>query len=89
LLKQRHSKRTKKAVIEAGSSIFLVYRKLQQGGVEQLASLFQGDNAQNASNPVVQKLTEQLTGSLGEKFGINADAASGVAGSLIQNLGFL
>jgi hypothetical protein len=29
-----------------------------------LASLFQGDNAQNASNPVVQKLTEQLTGSL-------------------------
>jgi hypothetical protein len=25
-----------------------------------LASLFQGDNAQNASNPVVQKLTEQL-----------------------------
>jgi hypothetical protein len=34
LLKQRHSKRTNEAVIEeAGSSIFLVYRKLQQKAV--------------------------------------------------------
>jgi hypothetical protein len=32
-------------------------------------------------------LTEQLS-SLGEKFGINADAASGVAGSLIPKILF-
>ena len=76
------------AVIEeAGSSIFSGLQKIAaEGGVEQLASLFQGDNAQNASNPVVQKLTEQLTGNLGEKFGINADAASGVAESLIPKI---
>ena len=76
------------AVIEeAGSSIFSGLQKIAaEGGVEQLASLFQGDNAQNASNPVVQKLSEQLTGSLGEKFGINVDAASGVAGSLIPKI---
>jgi hypothetical protein len=50
--KQRHSKRTKnEAVEEAGSSIFSGLQKIAaEGGVEQLASLFQGDNAQNASN---------------------------------------
>jgi hypothetical protein len=52
LLKQRHSNEQNEAVIEeAGSSIFSGLQKIAaEGGVEQLASLFQGDNAQNASN---------------------------------------
>jgi hypothetical protein len=33
LLKQRHSKRNEAVIEEAGSSIFLVYRKLQQKAV--------------------------------------------------------
>jgi hypothetical protein len=51
LLKQRHSNEQNEAVIEeAGSSIFSGLQKIAaEGGVEQ-ASLFQGDNAQNASN---------------------------------------
>ena len=57
-----------------------------EGGVEQLAGLFQGNNAQDSSNPVVQKLTEQLTGSLGEKFGLDNATASGVAGNLIPKV---
>lgn len=72
---------------EASSSILSGLQKMaSEGGVEQLAGLFQGNNAQDASNPVVQKLTEQLTGSLGEKFGLNSDAASGVAGSLVPKV---
>lgn len=58
----------------------------QEGGNEMLAGLFQGNNASDSSNPVVQQLTNQLSGSLGEKFGISGDAASGVAGSLIPKV---
>ena len=74
-------------ISEASSSIFVGLKEIvSQGGVDQLAGLFQGNNAQNSSNPVVQKLTEQLTGSLGEKFGLNNEIASGVASSLIPQI---
>jgi hypothetical protein len=72
---------------EASNSILSGLQKIaSEGGTEQLAGLFQGNNAQDASNPVVQKLTEQLTGNLGEKFGLDSAAASGVAGSLIPKV---
>ena len=72
---------------EASSSIFSGLQKIvSEGGADQLAGLFQGNNAQDSSNPVVQQLTEQLTGSLGEKFGVNSETASGVAGSLIPQI---
>jgi hypothetical protein len=58
----------------------------QGGGAELLGSLFKGDAAIDASNPVVQKISEQLTSSLGSKFGLSSDAASGVAESLIPNV---
>jgi hypothetical protein len=57
-----------------------------QGNISDLSSLLQGNNASDTSNPVVQKLTEQLTGNLGEKFGLSSDAAAGVAGSLIPKV---
>jgi hypothetical protein len=72
---------------EASNSILSGLQKIaSEGGTEQLAGLFQGNNAQDASNPVVQKLTEQLTGNLGEKFGLDSAAASGVASSLIPKV---
>lgn len=72
---------------EAGSSIFSGLQKIaSEGGINQLAGLFQGNNASSGSNPVVQKLSEQLTGDLGQKFGLSTEAASGVAGSLIPNV---
>ena len=58
----------------------------QGGGAELIGGLFNGNNASDASNPVVQQITEKLSGSLGEKFGLNADDASGVAGSLIPKV---
>lgn len=72
---------------EASSSIIDGLKNMvAQGNISDLAGLFQGNNAGDASNPVVQKLTEQLTGSLGEKFGLSEETSSGVAGSLIPKV---
>jgi len=72
---------------EAGNSIFSSLQKLaSEGGAEKLAGLLQGNNAQDPSNPAVQQITQQLTGSLGEKFGLSGTDAAGVAGSLIPKI---
>lgn len=72
---------------EASSSILAGLQKMvSEGGVEQLAGLFNGKNAQNSTNPVVQQLIEQLTGNLGSKFGLSNEVASGVAGGMIPNI---
>lgn len=72
---------------EAGSSIISSLQQMaSSGGLEQLAGLFNGNNAQNSSNPAVQQITENLTGSLSEKFGLSGEAASGVASSMIPNI---
>jgi hypothetical protein len=72
---------------EAGNSIFSSLQKIaSEGGVEKLAGLLHGNNAQDPTNPAVQQITQQLTGSLGEKFGLNNSTSSGVAGSLIPQI---
>ena len=72
---------------EASSSILDSLKGMvANGNISDLAGLFQGNNAADASNPVVQQITEKLSGSLGEKFGLSNEAASGVAGSLIPKV---
>lgn len=72
---------------EAGTSILDGLKEMvANGNTADLAGLFQGNNAFDASNPVVQQLTEKLSGNLGEKFGLNSEDASGVAGSLIPKV---
>ena len=72
---------------EAGSSIFSSLQKMaSEGGIEQLAGLLQSNNAQNTTNPAVRQITHQLTGSLGEKFGLDSTVASGIAGSIIPKV---
>lgn len=72
---------------EANTSILDGLKEMAaNGNTDDLASLFQGNNASDASNPVVQQLTEKLSGSLGEKFGLSSDNASNVAGSLIPKV---
>ncbi len=72
---------------EASSSILSgLQNMLAEGKTEDLASLFQGNNASDASNPVVQKLTDQFSGNLGSKLGIDGASASGVAASLIPTV---
>ena len=57
-----------------------------EGGKDELAELFQENNAQNSSSSVVQKPTEQLMSDIGKKFGINNTTTAGVAGSLIPQI---
>ena len=72
---------------EASSSIFSGLKNLiSEGGADQIAGLFKGDSAQDSTNPVVQKLSEQLNNSLGEKFGLSKETASGVTSSLVPQI---
>jgi hypothetical protein len=72
---------------ETGSSIFAGLQKIaSEGGGEQLASLFNGNSPIDDSNPVVQKITQQLSGSLGEKFGLSSETSSGVASNMIPQI---
>ncbi|MEC4003853.1 DUF937 domain-containing protein [Flavobacterium sp. SUN052] len=57
----------------------------QEGGLSQLTGALQNGSL-DMSNPAVQQITNQLSGSLGEKFGLSSDAASGVAGSLLPGV---
>jgi hypothetical protein len=72
---------------EANNSIFSGLQKIaSEGGAEQLAGLFSGNTPIDNSNPVVKQISQQLTGSLGEKFGLSSSAASGVAASMIPQI---
>lgn len=71
---------------ETGNSILSGLKNMvAQGNVNDIAGLLKGGNI-DASNPVVQQLTQQLSGNLGEKFGLSNDAASGVAGNMIPKV---
>jgi len=71
---------------ETGNSILSGLKNMvAQGNVNDIAGLLKSGNV-DASNPVVQQLTQQLSGNLGEKFGLSSDAASGVAGSMIPKV---
>ena len=72
---------------EASNSIFSGLQKIaSEGGAEQLAGLFNGTSSIDSSNPVVQQLTQQLSGNLGEKFGLSSETSSGVASSMIPQI---
>lgn len=55
------------------------------GNISDIAGLLNSGSI-DSSNPVVRQLTEQLSGNLGQKFGLSSDAASGVAGNLIPKV---
>lgn len=72
---------------ETSNSIFAGLQKIaSEGGAEQLAGLFNGTSPIDSSNPVVQQLTQQLSGSLGEKFGLSSADSSDVASSMIPQV---
>jgi hypothetical protein len=72
---------------ETSSSIFSGLQKIaSEGGTEQLAGLFNGTSKLDSSNPVVQQISQQLSGSLGEKFGLSSTDSAGVASSMIPQV---
>jgi hypothetical protein len=70
----------------SGSIMDSLKGMVANGNISDLTSLFQGANASDSSNTAVQQITEKLSGTLGEKFGLSSEAASGVAGSLIPKV---
>lgn len=76
-----------KVMKETGSSLLSGLQKMaSEGKLEQLAGLFQGNNASSSSNPVVKQLIEQVSGNLGQKVGLDSTAANGVAASMIPQI---
>ena len=74
-------------ISETSNSIFEGLKKIaSEGGGEQLAGLFNGNSPIDNSNPVVQQISQQLSGSLGEKFGLSNADSSGVASNLIPQI---
>lgn len=72
---------------ETENSLFSGLQKMvADGKLEQLAGLFQGNNAGSSSNPVVKMLIDQVSGNLGKKLGLDSNAANGVAASMIPQI---
>ncbi|XZF15990.1 hypothetical protein ACTHGU_07620 [Chitinophagaceae bacterium MMS25-I14] len=68
---------------EAGSSIMAGLQGLMaNGGLDQLASAFQGGQA-DPNHPAVQQISGNFAQNIMQKFGINNQAAAGIAASLI------
>lgn len=81
------NEKTEGILNEVGPTIISGLQDLiSEGKINEIGQLFQGSNAQETSNPVVQKLTETLSGNLGNKFGLDASAAQGIAGSIIPKV---
>jgi hypothetical protein len=72
---------------ETENSLLSGLQKMASDGkLEQLAGLFQGNNAGSASNPVVKQLIEQVSENLGQKVGLDSNTANGVAASMIPEI---
>jgi hypothetical protein len=72
---------------ETGNSILEGLKGIVSGGnLDMITGLFQGNNVQSSANPIVETLTKQVVSSLGSKLGIENQAASGVAASMIPNI---
>lgn len=72
---------------ETGSSIFSGLKDIaSEGNTEQLISLFQGNNASSASNPVIKNLIGKVSGSLGQKFDLESSVTNNFAGELIPKV---
>lgn len=80
------NERNDEAVQEAGHSIFDTLKGALSGGnTREVVDMFANGRADN-SNPLVQQASGNLVGRLTEMFGLNADQATGLAGSLIPNV---
>lgn len=71
---------------ETSNSIFSSLQKMAtQGDLSQLAGLLQGNNI-SENNPAVQEITNNVSGSLTEKFGLSSTAAAGAASGMIPQI---
>lgn len=61
--------------------------QVSQGNIQQIVSMFQSGGGRSiVSNPIVSRLVSSVAGSLSTKFNIPAQAAQGVASSLVPSV---
>ncbi|MBK0370024.1 hypothetical protein [Flavobacterium agrisoli] len=71
---------------ETGNSIFESLKNLaSQNDMSQIAGLLQAKNL-DQNNPLVQQITQNVSGSLSEKFGLSQDVSNGAASSMIPQI---
>ena len=73
-------------ISEAGNSIVGTLKNMvSQGNISDVMNLFH-NSGNVSSNPATQNITGNFVQSLMDKFGLNQNAASGVANNLIPNV---
>lgn len=71
---------------ETSNSIFASLQKIaSQGDLSQLAGLLKGDSL-NMENPAVKEITNNVTNSLSEKFGLSTNDTSGATSNMIPQI---
>ncbi len=71
---------------ETSNSIFSSLQKIASGGdLSQLAGLLQSKNL-DSNNPAIKQITNSVSSSLSEKFGLNSETATGAATSMIPQI---
>ena len=81
------NEQNKPVINVASNSIFSGLQKIVlESGIDQLTELFQGNKTSDNLSPVVQKFTEEFTGNLETRFGVNTKTSSNVATSLIPKI---
>jgi hypothetical protein len=73
-------------ISEAGNSIVGTLKNMvSQGNIQEVMNLFH-NSGNVSSNPATQNITGNFIQSLMDKFGLDQNAANGVAGNLIPNV---
>jgi hypothetical protein len=81
------NERNDEAIEEAKNSIVdNLQNALSGGGVKNVLSMFGGNEANVDQNPLVQQTSNDLTQRLQDKFNLDGQQASGIAGNLIPNI---
>lgn len=81
------NERNEEAVQEASSAIEDTLKtSLSSGNVKEVANLFNSTGENVSTNPVTQQATNNLTGRLQNRFGLNVQQAANIANNLIPTV---
>jgi hypothetical protein len=81
------NERNEEAVQEASTAIEESLKtSLSSGNVKEVATLFNGTGDNVTANPVTQQATNNLTGRLQSRFGLNVQQAANIANNLIPTV---
>lgn len=81
------NEQNEQVIAEAGSSITGgLQNMLAGGGLQDVLKLFGGQDQPTSNNPVVQNVSGNVIQQLMSKFGLDQQAASGIAGKMVPDV---